>query len=232
MAKGLFAKKEEARRLRREEGLSLNEIVARLGAVKSTVSLWVRDVELTEEQKNALRGKNPACYGTAGRERWRDSFKNTWRDRRRGYQEEGRRMAREKDVDFIAGCMLYWAEGSRSKNTARLTNTDENMLRFFVGFLRKSFGITDNDIGVTVRFYSKSGLSVDDVERHWSDVLGVSRGCFKKAEVDLDKRLTSGQKIKHRFGVCAVQTHQTCVVQAIYGAIQEYAGFCDDKLLG
>jgi transcriptional regulator with XRE-family HTH domain len=37
----------EARRLRRDEGLSLKEIALQLGVAKSSVSHWVRDIELT-----------------------------------------------------------------------------------------------------------------------------------------------------------------------------------------
>jgi len=52
--------RELARRLRREDGLPVNEIARRVGASKSSVSLWVRDIELTGGQLAALRLMNPA----------------------------------------------------------------------------------------------------------------------------------------------------------------------------
>jgi hypothetical protein len=234
MAKGLYEKRKEARRLR-SEGLSLNEITAKTGAAKSSVSLWVRDIELTGEQKAVLQEKNPAYSGwhsTENRAKASQSIRHTWALRRMAYQEDGKRMARKKDANFIAGCMLYWAEGSKNRNTLRFTNSDENMMRFFAGFLKNHFKVGDEDIGVTVRFYSSSGLSVDDVEEYWEGILGVPRRCFKKAEIDHDKRATSGQKIKYKYGICAVQVNDVSVVQKIYGAIQEYVGFVDEKFLG
>src|SRR5436190_1604291 len=39
--------REEARRLRREEGRSIREIEELLGVARSTASLWVRDIPLT-----------------------------------------------------------------------------------------------------------------------------------------------------------------------------------------
>ncbi len=48
--------REEARRLRRE-GYSLNEIAARLGPPKNTLTLWVRGIELTPEQRQRLMRK-------------------------------------------------------------------------------------------------------------------------------------------------------------------------------
>ena len=58
----MFVKSEariEARRLRAEAGLPISAISSRLGVAKSSVSRWVRDVELTAEQHAALRLANP-----------------------------------------------------------------------------------------------------------------------------------------------------------------------------
>jgi transposase-like protein len=44
-----------ARQLRREGGASVKELARLLGVSKSTVSIWVRDIELTESQREALR---------------------------------------------------------------------------------------------------------------------------------------------------------------------------------
>jgi hypothetical protein len=49
-----------ARRLRREDGAAINEIASRLRVSKSSVSLWVRDIELTPAQQKALLDRNPA----------------------------------------------------------------------------------------------------------------------------------------------------------------------------
>lgn len=47
----------EARRLR-AEGMSVRDIAARLGVAKASVSVWVRDVALTDAQHSALRDKD------------------------------------------------------------------------------------------------------------------------------------------------------------------------------
>jgi predicted transcriptional regulator len=54
------AERDMARRLRREEGRSIKEIAAVLRVSQSSVSLWVRDIELTVEQHDALLERNPA----------------------------------------------------------------------------------------------------------------------------------------------------------------------------
>src|ERR1035437_1600962 len=63
--------RKEARRLRREEGLSVGGIAKQLHVAKSSVSLWVRDVKLTQKQKEALHmrkveGGKRGWYGSVG----------------------------------------------------------------------------------------------------------------------------------------------------------------------
>jgi transposase-like protein len=49
-----------ARTLRREEGASIREIALRVGVSRSSVSHWVRDIELTKQQHDELLRRNPA----------------------------------------------------------------------------------------------------------------------------------------------------------------------------
>jgi hypothetical protein len=47
-------------------------------------------------------------------------------------QEEGRALARRGERLFLAGCMLYWAEGGQDRNQVRFSNSDPEMIRVFV----------------------------------------------------------------------------------------------------
>jgi len=55
----------EARRLRREEGRSVKEIERLLGVSRSTASLWVRDIPLTAAQRASLKRRNPIYNGSS-----------------------------------------------------------------------------------------------------------------------------------------------------------------------
>ena len=56
-------------------------------------------------------------------------------------QEEGRQLAERCEALHVAGCMLYWAEGAKDRNQIRFTNSDPEMARFFVRFLRTYFNL-------------------------------------------------------------------------------------------
>jgi transposase-like protein len=49
------AERNQARRMRSEEGRSIKEIARLLGVSTSSVSHWVRDIELTDAQHSALQ---------------------------------------------------------------------------------------------------------------------------------------------------------------------------------
>ncbi|HEU6443997.1 MAG TPA: hypothetical protein VFL61_02955, partial [Gaiellaceae bacterium] len=117
----------EARRLRRI-GWSVREIEHHLGVSRSSVSLWVRDIRLTEEQLAELHRRSATSPGQRA-----GAAANAvlGRDRRRGYQVEGRTRARIGDRLHLAGCMLYWAEGDKGRDSVRLANSDPALLGLF-----------------------------------------------------------------------------------------------------
>jgi transposase-like protein len=94
----------EARRLRREQGLPIKEIARRLDVAVSSVSVWVRDIELTVAQHEALLNRNPAYNHQRNGSR---TMAARYRAERVIYQQEGRRLARLREPLHVAGCMLY-----------------------------------------------------------------------------------------------------------------------------
>jgi len=58
------------------------------------------------------------------------------------------------------GCMLFWAEGSRTVNSVELTNSDPALLRLFARFLRRYFDVPDDKFRVWCKITSSdSGRS-------------------------------------------------------------------------
>src|SRR6266508_3981845 len=80
-----------ARRIRRTEGASIKDIARRVDVSVSSVSVWVRDIELTSEQHAALAMRNVA-YNRQMSGTWKQAA--TRRGERVAYQEEGRAEAR------------------------------------------------------------------------------------------------------------------------------------------
>ena len=117
----------------RRSGLSYGEIMELVPVKKSTLATWCRDVALTEEQIEAIRARTPGQSGVP---------KDTGR-RRREEIARVRAAARSRaehllaDPMWVAGVVLYWAEGAKSRNRVSLANSDPRTLRLFVAWVRR-----------------------------------------------------------------------------------------------
>jgi transcriptional regulator with XRE-family HTH domain len=215
--------REEARLLRRQRGLSIKQIAAALDVSQSSVSVWVRDIALTEEQHEALRQQNPAYNGQRVGQAVRAA---RCRGRRREAQEEGRAFARRPNPLHAAGCMLYWAEGARNRNALRFSNSDPQMARFFMRFLRECFGVPDERVRVWCNLFADHAERQREIEDFWLAMLELPRSCLQKTTVNVYSKYSS-KKRKNRlpYGTCRISVHDTRTVQSIFGSIQEYGGF-------
>jgi transcriptional regulator with XRE-family HTH domain len=215
-----------ARKLRREEGLPINEIARRVSVSKSSVSIWVRDIELTPQQEATLRAKNPAYNRQLSG--WRQNAAKH-RANRVAAQESGRTLARRYEPLHLAGCMLYWAEGSKRRNQLCFSNSDPEMVRFFVAFvafLKTYFDIRDTDIKITCHLFADHIERQREVEQFWLTEADLPGESLRKSVVNVYSRSSKRKRInKLPYGTCQVVVSRTWVLQSILGSIQEYAGF-------
>jgi transcriptional regulator with XRE-family HTH domain len=212
----------EAKRLRLEDGLALRAIAARLGVSVSSVSRWTRHIELTEAQHERLRLANPiynqALRGQAGRSA-------SARAARVAAQEHGRAMARRGNPEHLAGCMLHWAEGSKARNRVVFTNSDPEMLRAYLRFLRGPCDVRDERVGLTINCHLNNGLSLDAIEAWWLEELQLPASALRTATVNRPSSASRWGRNVLVYGTARLCVHSTFLIQSIYGAIQEYAGF-------
>jgi AcrR family transcriptional regulator len=210
--------REEARRLR-QEGISVREIAQRLSVSKGSISVWVRDIELTAAQIALLKEKQRsyAAQYNGGR-RNRQKFLEF----RRMYQEQGRATAREMRPLHLTGCMLCWAEGAKDPNSMYFTNSDPNMLGLYLRFLRQEMNLEEAAITVRIHCHTNDPHEIRRIEQYWLSLLNLPDTAIRKT---LFKQ--GSEKSKHVLpnGVCSIRVHRVQLVQHIYGAIQEYGGF-------
>lgn len=221
----VMAKKAErlqARRLRAEEGESVRVIASRVGVAASSVSRWVRDIPLTEAQLAALRDRDPRfnkrVRGTEGRRAHAAALRAEW-------QERGRQQARSGDALHMAGCMLHWGEGSKHRNAVTFTNSDVDMMRLFIRFLRECCSAEGEALRFSVNCFLGNGLTLSEIEAYWLSALELPSSSLRKATVNRASSASrrSGRILLH--GTGRLVLHSTAVAQSIYGAIQEYGGF-------
>lgn len=134
---GVPSNRERAVQLR-QQGLSYREIREVIPVPESTLSDWLRGVDLTEHQRDRM-----AMLQHLGRTK----AARTIQARRLAREEATRATARAEvsplqgDALFIAGVVAYWAEGAKAKPWQRsapvsFINSDDHMIVLFLRWLQ------------------------------------------------------------------------------------------------
>jgi hypothetical protein len=80
---------------------------------------------------------------------------------------------------FGLGLGLYWGEGTKKNlGQVRLGNTDPYLVRAFLLFLRKSYGIDDNKLHFAIQIFTDMNQKRE--ERFWREFLDVGAKQFYK----------------------------------------------------
>lgn len=184
----------------RKLGMSYSAIKEVLGVSKGTLSLWLREMPLSRERINELRGSSERRI-----ERYRATRAKNQAERLKiRYQNAARKVGHLSRRElFVGGLMLYWAEGTKaSPGVVCMTNTDPSMMLFFIHWL-ETLGFSRDQLKVRLHLYSD--MNNESETMYWSSVLDIPRAAFRKPyikESSADKR----RNYKGRFG------HGTCNV--------------------
>ena len=202
---------QEKARLLRAENRTLQDIADILGVSKSSVSLWVRDIDVEIRRKQPV-ARRPNALHTVKLEQINVSDLTA-----------RTRIGNVSDQAFlVAGAALYAGEGSKGDGRVSFANTDDQMVRFFCAWLRRFFVVDEKRL--RVRVYLHEGLDLDAAEQHWSVTTGIPRDQFGapyRAAAD-----PSIRRNKHEFGCVYVgyscsRTHREIMglIRALLGSV-------------
>lgn len=207
--------KQRAIELRGLSGLSIKAIAKQLSVSPSSVLRWVSDVELTEHQKVKLKNNRNIEASLRG---LRVSANNK-KEKRDAWRQQGRDEA-NKHPFYIAGCMLYWAEGSKDNNQLRFTNYDPKMIETFWRFAKLFFPEQCQKAKIEITCHSGNGRTVEEIEDYWRNLLVIGQGCIRKTRVL--EHVTKKKKNIHVYGGCTIEICSTEMCQRIKGSIECY----------
>jgi len=103
---------------------------------------------------------------------------------------------------FGLGIGLYWGEGTKAnKNTVRLGNSDAKLLKIFIVFLVKFFGIKKEDLRFHLHIFTD--IRIDDAKKYWIEELDISEEQIYKPFVSITGSLGTYRR-KSEYGVMTV----------------------------
>jgi hypothetical protein len=199
---GKVVEQQRARELR-ADSWTLADIAAELGVAKSSVSLWVRDVDFTPNPRRTARNRPPNKLQ-------RQKAAEIERFTREGRQ---RFVALSQSEFFTAGLGLYAGDGAKRGTTVQFSNSNPALVGFFCAWLRTFFDI--EEARLRVQLYLHTGLDLDSADDHWSNVTGIGTGQFQKAYRALAD--PTRRHNKHIHGCCHVKYASTSMLRQILG---------------
>ncbi len=171
-------KLKEKARLLRSQGWSYKEIKCEVPVAKSTISLWCRDVKLTKKQLHRLWNKRDNTL--AGIKAIQKMF---WQRRcdafMRGVARSGKNVTTSER--FIAGLMLYWAEGNKGSHSAAVANSDPRVIRFMAQWFKEFFKVANHEFSIHLHLHT--GQDENKIKEYWSKLTGVPIQNFGKSFV-------------------------------------------------
>lgn len=208
--------KKEARKLRRK-GLSFREISEKIGISKSTASLWLRDVELSQKAKERIQK-----LGTDGRRRGKKTVEN-----RIALEDENILNSVRSSVDSckllkndlkIVCALLYWCEGGKTeKSKLSFVNSDPVLVRYYIDNFRKAFELDESRFRPMIHIHEYH--NADTQTKFWSDITRIPVSQFTRPY----NKPNTGKRTK--------KDYQGCISLRYYGRkIREEMMFLIDEI--
>jgi len=193
----------------RKQGLSYSEINKTIKVSRSTLSLWLRNIPLSERQIRELKGRDKSRhYGAQARIKKR--INKTRKILSRGIKE-----AKELSSNnlFVSGLMLYWAEGTKFNESVKFSNSDPLMIKLIMKWFREICRVPENKFRVEVHIHT---LHVkEDIEKYWSTITQVPLNQFHKTMV---KPTTLKQRKNKLYeGTCSIRINDVDLYRKIMG---------------
>lgn len=178
--------RKEARKLR-TQGHSIREIAERIGCAKSSVSEWVRDISLTDEQIERLELKQDKARAKAANHP--NSPKNVWAKIRKDINLSAYKEIRCVCPPYtlkLLGSALYWAEGyKQSINMVNFSNSDPAMILLMMSFFRIVCKVREDKFRAIVHIHPH--LDSIKAEKFWSNISRIPLKQFHKTQFGISK---------------------------------------------
>ncbi len=200
----------------RKKGLSISSIASELHVSKSSVSTWVRDVEMSKNILDKIRSRSHTAAVVERRRMTRIKKEEAYRsDIIRKAKSEIRHLSPEELL--LVGTALYWGEGSKKKRgMVEFTNSDPRMIKFMKYFLREVCAVPEDKFRGHV--YLHAHLSPHKAEAYWSGVSNIPLTQFHKTSIQKNKKKL--QKDTLPFGTFAIVVCDTKLKLTIMGWIE------------
>ncbi len=192
----------------RKTGYSLKEISKKLKVSKSVVSVWSRNIELSDSAKRRLLTViKKGQYVAAEKKKAQTRVKNLL------LQEDIKKILQKtlhRDFLKIICALIYWCEGSKDHGALMFTNSDANLTRMFIDLLERCFYIRRNKIVVLLHLHDYHNIKKQ--REFWAKKLDIGLKQFNKPYI----KPSMHRRIREHYQGCAsVRYYDTIIAKKL-----------------
>lgn len=199
----------EARRLRRG-GMSIKEIAKKLRVAKSSVSTWCIDIRLNLDQLEILSTKEELGRAkgrmAAAKKKIQERKQRLEHFAKIGSQKVGKTSLRDL---FMVGIALYWAEGDKRDRRLMFCNSDPRMILIWIRWLKVCLDIPLSQLTFAVGINEAHKERVQEVEKYWANLIGVSLDQFTKTSLKKVKSQKVYENHSKHFGTLMIKVQKS-----------------------
>jgi hypothetical protein len=199
----------------RKQGKSYSEIRKIIKVSKASLSLWLKDVILTNEQIVGLKMKKVRAV-----ERYKISMKEKRQSKLDLYYKNQlkRWFPLSERERFIAGLFLYLGEGNKaSRNNISIANTDPSVMKFALYWFLNCLKIQKEKVRLNLHLYDD--MNIENEIDFWLKELNLSRTNLNKPYIKKSFRTDIDQK-GYGHGTCTLSFHDTVLKDNLIAAIR------------
>ena len=209
----------------RKQGVGIKTIAHQLNVSSSTVSLWCRDIILTQNQiRNLQKNARDPFFGKRLEYIQKQQKKRIDKIqllKEIGINDIGQWSKRDL---FISGINLYWAEGFKKDNLVGFANSDPQMIKIFILWIIRCCNVTKDRIKCRLGVNESYALKTKDLELYWSNILHIPLTQFQKPYIQKVQWKKQYDNPKEYHGVLRIRVSKSIdLLRKIHGWIEGIA---------
>ncbi len=211
-------------------GKSYTEINRILGVPKSTLSGWLKDLQLSDTARKRLNDltKEGSLKGLIKRNKLQTQLaKEKAKVIRQAASSEIKKISKQELL--ILGVALYWGEGykrpivkngvERSYHPVSLSNSDPKLIAIFLRFLREICEVEENKIKAGLRIFKHHNS--DQLLQFWSKLTRIPRERFEKFYYGVSKSSQGKRPFNILpYGTVQIRVNDTALFHKIMGWLE------------
>lgn len=171
----------------RLQGKTYGHIRKVLNVSKSTLSNWLKNLSLSEEQLTLL-ANNKNLSKDLAIEKYRTTRTNQRLERIKKIllEQEKALLPLSKRELFFAGLFLYWGEGGKLRGRVTISNSDPKVVKFALFWMTKVLNIPVEKIRARLHLYRD--MDTESAITFWSSILALPKDQFGKPYIKHSNR--------------------------------------------